>query len=167
MYLWFFVVNFSGHQSVHYFKGPIHCSKWLIQNHGPLSLYRGLGMLALRDVPTFGVYTVVYESVFAYLQPLFLWDKQQVASNLIAGGLAGIATWVPAMPFDVVKSLIQADSAKAEYSGIWDCIRNLYRSRGIGGFFTGIQLVWFRAFTVNAVTFLFYKKSLDFLSSNR
>ena len=150
-----------------YFKGPVHCSRWLLQNHGFLALYRGMGMLALRDVPTFGVYTVVYESLSSVLSSLLLWDTQQVVANLLAGGISGIATWTPIMPFDVIKSLIQADSAKNQYRGVWDCVSKLYRSRGIAGFFTGIQLVWCRAFIVNAVTFLFYRKTLDFLGQKK
>ena len=34
-------------------------------------------------------------------------DGRRVFASLAAGGVAGVVSWVPAVPFDVVKSLIQ------------------------------------------------------------
>ena len=34
-------------------------------------------------------------------------DSQRVFASLMAGGVAGVVSWMPAIPFDVVKSLIQ------------------------------------------------------------
>jgi len=37
-------------------------------------------------------------------------DSRRVAASLIAGGVAGVVSWIPALPFDVVKSLIQVSA---------------------------------------------------------
>ena len=34
-------------------------------------------------------------------------DNDGVIASLLAGGMAGIAAWTTAMPFDVIKSLMQ------------------------------------------------------------
>lgn len=43
-----------------------------------------------------------------------------------AGGLAGMAYWVPVFPFDVVKSRLQIDDARnPKYAGTLDCARKV------------------------------------------
>lgn len=50
-----------------------------------------------------------------------------IVSELIAGGFAGVAGWVTATPFDVVKSRIQASEGKVK---IVPVIKELYREEG-------------------------------------
>ena len=37
-------------------------------------------------------------------------DSGRVFASLMAGGVAGVVSWAPVVPFDVVKSLIQVYS---------------------------------------------------------
>lgn len=83
---------------------------------------------------------------------------------MVAGGMAGVACWTPIMPFDTLKSLLQADHTR-QYSGMVDCALKLYRKCGIPGFFRGMTTLWVRAFPVNAVTFVFYAKTLEYLNN--
>jgi len=39
-------------------------------------------------------------------------DNNGVVASLLAGGTAGIAAWSIAMPFDVIKSLMQVDASE-------------------------------------------------------
>ena len=77
--------------------------------------------------------------------------------SLINGAIAGLAYWMTAYPFDVMKSKAQNDSISnpkytrtneyftAVYMGNW---RNFYR---------GYSIVLIRALPVNAVGFLAYE----------
>ena len=38
-------------------------------------------------------------------------DSSRVIASLTAGGVAGVVSWIPAVPFDVIKSLIQVSTA--------------------------------------------------------
>ena len=38
-------------------------------------------------------------------------DSGRVIASLTAGGVAGVVSWIPAVPFDVVKSLVQVSTA--------------------------------------------------------
>lgn len=79
----------------------------------------------------------------------------------MAGGFAGIASWITATPFDVVKSRMQMDGLKGrKYQGMLDCMASSFRQEGIGVFFKGMTLNSARAFPVNAVTFLSYEYML-------
>lgn len=62
--------------------------------------------------------------------------------------------------------LSQADVGRRRYSSVFDCARQLYRSRGIAGFYAGLTVVCFRAFPVNAVTFLLYTRTLTALNGS-
>ena len=45
---------------------------------------------------------------------------------ITAGGLAGMAYWVPVFPLDVVKSRLQIDDARSpKYTGTLDCLRKV------------------------------------------
>lgn len=77
---------------------------------------------------------------------------------LVAGGFAGITSWVTATPLDVIKSRMQMDGLKQrEYQGLLDCLVSSARREGLGVFFRGLTINSARAFPVNAVTFLSYE----------
>ena len=73
------------------------------------SIYRGTGATLLRDVPASGVYFATYEWLQIALAPK---DKEKGGLSplrtMLAGGLAGIANWIYAIPPDVLKSRLQA-----------------------------------------------------------
>ena len=117
-----------------------------------------------RDIPTFGLYMLTYEALYAFLMKHQYSDSTGIVGNLIAGGTAGVICWMPIMPFDNIKSMLQADTSHKRFKGFWDCAGQLYKSKGVFGFFTGAGMVAIRAFPVNAVTFLLYAKSLDYLN---
>jgi solute carrier family 25 carnitine/acylcarnitine transporter 20/29 len=81
---------------------------------------------------------------------------------LVAGGTAGVFSWITSYPFDVVKTRIQSLPLKGQpgfdkYSGFWDCAKKSYREEGWRVFFRGLNSCLIRAFPVNAVTFFVYE----------
>jgi len=46
-------------------------------------------------------------------------DRGRVIASLTAGGVAGVVSWIPAVPFDVVKSLIQVSTALLVEGHTW------------------------------------------------
>ena len=61
---------------------------------------------------------------------------------LLAGGLAGPASWIVTFPFDVVKTRVQSvvnPSRDHPYRTVFSTIVNSYRSEGFGVFFKGLQ----------------------------
>lgn len=71
---------------------------------------------------------------------------------LLAGGLAGTASWVFTYPVDVVKSRLQADTV-GKYTGALDCLEKSLKSEGVTSLFRGLNSTIIRAFPTNAVTF--------------
>ena len=60
------------------------------------------------------------------------------ASSLLAGGLAGAATWAVALPMDVVKTTFQTDTVHLTYAS---AVRSIVRTSGAMGFFAGFGTI--------------------------
>ncbi len=146
-----------------FYRGPVECFKKVYMHGGIRTLYTGLSVMAIRDLPACVVYMSVYEILFARLLKSRYTDDTGMAASVIAGGTAGVASWGVIMPFDVIKSNIQADFNRSKYQGIPDCVRQIYRLGGVMAFFSGFLATSVRAFPVNAVTFLLYSQTLRWL----
>ncbi|XP_005064030.1 solute carrier family 25 member 45 [Mesocricetus auratus] len=142
------------------YRGPVHCAASILREEGPQGLFRGSWALVLRDTPTLGMYFVTYEGLCRKYTPEG--QNPSSATVLVAGGFAGIASWITATPFDVIKSRMQMDGLKGrKYQGMLDCMASSFQQEGIRVFFKGMTLNSARAFPVNAATFLSYEYLLS------
>uniref|UniRef100_G3RFN7 Solute carrier family 25 member 45 n=1 Tax=Gorilla gorilla gorilla TaxID=9595 RepID=G3RFN7_GORGO len=138
------------------YQGPVHCAASIFREEGPRGLFRGAWALTLRDTPTVGIYFITYEGLCRQYTPEG--QNPSSATVLVAGGFAGIASWVAATPLDVIKSRMQMDGLRRRvYQGMLDCMVSSVRQEGLGVFFRGVTINSARAFPVNAVTFLSYE----------
>ncbi|EAW74382.1 solute carrier family 25 member 45 [Homo sapiens] len=138
------------------YQGPVHCAASIFREEGPRGLFRGAWALTLRDTPTVGIYFITYEGLCRQYTPEG--QNPSSATVLVAGGFAGIASWVAATPLDVIKSRMQMDGLRRRvYQGMLDCMVSSIRQEGLGVFFRGVTINSARAFPVNAVTFLSYE----------
>ncbi|XP_072549333.1 solute carrier family 25 member 45 isoform X2 [Salminus brasiliensis] len=145
----------SGPGGVKY-RSPWHCMAVIFREDGARGLFRGIGALALRDVPCYGLYFLPYE--FTCRKLTEEGKQPSTYAILMAGGIAGVVTWSCATPMDVVKARLQMSGAGGRvYKGTLHCITASLREEGIRVFFKGLLLNSLRAFPVNAVTFLSYE----------
>lgn len=80
--------------------------------------------------------------------------------QLAAGGFAGITCWLSSLPFDVIKSRLQADSlTNPKYTSVIECSKQTFKEFGVSGFFKGIGPCLIRAVFVNASTFGVYEQA--------
>ena len=74
---------------------------------------------------------------------------------MLAGGLAGLTSWVIGYPIDFLKTKIQSqDLDEKKYKSSWDCFMRNYRKYGFRVFTRGLFTVSLRAVPVNAVGFM-------------
>ncbi|OXU26940.1 hypothetical protein TSAR_013830, partial [Trichomalopsis sarcophagae] len=128
------------------FSSPVQCLRHIHRTEGLRGVFSGLGITLMREAPSYGVYFVTYEALTRSEHPISTWHM------LLAGGLAGTASWVVSYPLDVVKSRLQADTT-AKYNGALDCFRKSVRNEGYGCLFRGLNSTIIRAFPTNAATF--------------
>ncbi|XP_073869308.1 solute carrier family 25 member 45 isoform X8 [Macaca fascicularis] len=105
------------------YQGPVHCAASIFREEGYRGLFRGAWALMLRDTPTMGIYFITYEGLCHQYTPEG--QNPSSATVLVAGGFAGIASWVAATPLDVIKSRMQMDGLRRRvYQGVLDCMDN-------------------------------------------
>lgn len=146
------------------YSGPADCFKQLYKQGGLRNVYVGTVATACRDIPSSGVYFMVYE----YFQRILLPEGKtredlSPARTLFAGGMAGLLNWIVAIPSDVLKSRQQTAPA-GKYSGFLDVLKQTLASDGIKGLYKGAAPVLLRAFPANAACFFGYECAMKFLN---
>ncbi|GAB6021107.1 hypothetical protein CHUAL_003740 [Chamberlinius hualienensis] len=145
------------------YRGSVDCIRKIWKLNGIRGCYQGGWITVCRDVPSFGVYMVVYEWIKFHLSN---WKKQEVTNTLIAGGIAGMVSWYSIIPFDMLKSRLQADDFNnRKYRGVRHCLTETYSKGGLRIFFKGSGLMVARAFPVNAAILLVYSTTLSLFTS--
>jgi hypothetical protein len=99
--------------------------------------------------------------------------KQPAFVSALLGGGSKIIASTATYPYQVIKSrlqqrdqLIQGESSSIlspKYSGTWDCIRKVWRSDGIIGFFRGVVPNALKVAPSSALTFLVYEETMHLL----
>jgi solute carrier family 25 carnitine/acylcarnitine transporter 20/29 len=135
------------------------CGIQTMKHEGFRGLYRGMLITFLRDVPSFASYFWIYETVKRKLSSK---DEASLTTLLMAGGMAGIAAWLPCFPQDVMKSRIQRTDKPLR---IRDCFRAVWREgNGVKAFYRGLSAALVRAVPANAVTFVAYEWTMRLLN---
>ncbi|KAK4267457.1 hypothetical protein QN277_024235 [Acacia crassicarpa] len=149
-------------------KGPSQVAKTIWKKEGLKGIYRGLGVTMLRDAPAHGFYFWTYEYMREQLHPGCRKSGQESLNTmLIAGGLAGVASWVCCYPLDVIKTRLQAQTpSSVKYRGIFDCLKKSVKEEGYSVLWRGLGTAVARAFVVNGAIFAAYEISLRCLFNN-
>ncbi|ORX78520.1 mitochondrial carrier [Anaeromyces robustus] len=136
-------------------------TKTVVKNtNGIRGLYRGFMFQGLRDAFGTGVYFCAYE---ISKKLLTIGDRESNhVTHFFAGGIAGIASWIGIFPIDLVKSKLQIDAKSKHkmYKNQLQCIKYIYKTSGVRGFYQGISSCLIRAFPVHALNFVVYEHAL-------
>ncbi|XP_047490532.1 solute carrier family 25 member 45-like isoform X1 [Penaeus chinensis] len=149
------------HFESHY-RGPTSCLLDLYRKGGIRACYTGLNSMAIRDIPSFGMYMILYEG---FIRTLCGSEQSASPSSLVfCGGMAGVISWAMIIPLDVVKSRIQGDNpSNPQYKNARDCFVKSYKAEGLKVFTRGFCMMSLRAFPTNGAIFLGYVSSLNLL----
>lgn len=151
-------------QASNTYKNEIDCLKSIIENDdmGVLGIFnRGLWPTLLREIPSYGIYFVIY----GLLMQLPIATALGKAAPLFFGAFTGMASWIPVYPVDVVKTLVQNSDGSEDISAL-AVAKELFEERGIGGFFDGLTPKMLRAAVNHSVTFYVYDIVLKMLMTS-
>ncbi|CAJ1951169.1 unnamed protein product [Sphenostylis stenocarpa] len=149
-------------------KGPIRLAENIWRKEGLRGIYRGLGVTMIRDGPSHGLYFWTYEYMRERFHPgCRKSGEESLHTMLVAGGLAGVASWISCYPFDVVKTRLQSQTPSSlKYKGIIDCFKKSVHEEGYSVLWRGLGTTVTRAFLVNGAIFSAYEVTLRLFFNN-
>jgi mitochondrial ornithine carrier protein len=174
-------------QSSSIYENEFHCIRVVIKKEGFFGLLcRGLGITLLREIPEHSMCFTIY----GLLMETHAAQVLGYGAPLLFGAIAGIASTIPIIPFDKVKTIIQntegsrrtkgdidevdcdeRDDFKDEivdesiHHASWREVANkVYDDGGPLAFFDGFESKIMRAGVYNGTTFLIYTLLVDLLS---
>jgi solute carrier family 25 carnitine/acylcarnitine transporter 20/29 len=131
----------------------------LYKTGGVRALTRGFGVTMVRDASAATMYFSWYEFLkaeFSHVPGLSNDGETNFAGVFVAGGVAGVWNWVPAIPFDRLKTKLQL-AAPGTYSGAvfgsTSVLKEVMATEGIKGLFKGTAPIFIRAVPANAACF--------------
>ena len=140
-------------------------AKQIYRTSGIRGLYKGNLITILREIPAGAVYFGSYEYAKKNLRSMY-GDSQLIP--LVAGGIAGLLSWVVSYPQDIVKTKLQCDDGitrlypQHKYlrdGGIVSCAKNVWNQGGFRGFFKGFSACSIKAVVAEGVTFFVYENT--------
>ena len=146
------------------YRGPIHVARDIISTRGVAGMWRGLTPTLMRDAPGVGMWYVTYETARRVLTPS---DGSKISTPrlLLSGALGGVGFWSVALPWDLVKSRMQADrSSPGTSKSLGTVVRSVLKEEGLSGFYRGWTVAFSRGIPGAAVTFFTYSSIIDLLS---
>ena len=135
------------------YNGFNDCVRQVYKEGGIRSVFRGTGLTVLRDVPGNAAYFAGYEFTRRTMMELERRSSPSVGATLLAGGMAGVANWIVAIPFDTMKSRWQT-APPGTYKNLLEAFRLLLEKEGPTGLFKGLSPALLRAFPANAACLL-------------
>ncbi|WJX74784.1 hypothetical protein P8452_58400 [Trifolium repens] len=150
------------------FGTPMSLAKNIWKNEGIRGIYRGFGITLLRDAPALGFYFGTYEYMREKLHPGCRETcEENMSTVFIAGGFAGMSSWLFNYPTDVIKTRLQAQtSSSMKYKGILDCTLKIIKEEGSIVLWRGLGATLVRAFVMNSAIFPVYQVALRCLANN-
>ncbi|GFR47867.1 hypothetical protein Agub_g9676, partial [Astrephomene gubernaculifera] len=150
------------------YRNPAALAAQVVRTEGVVGLYRGFTLTLVRDVPSFAMYFWLYHDIATALSPGMHPEEAPPATQVIAGGMAGVLAWMPIYPLDVLKTRVQAVPGSSAGGGgggktMLQYAREMYSEAGVRSFYRGVSPTLVRAFLMDAAAFLGYSTTLKLL----
>lgn len=140
------------------YNGVWDCGREIVKMGGARSLFRGIGVTVARDVPGnaafFGTYEIMRRNLMRAAEQREGGNNKFYTffSVAFAGGCAGVANWLVAMPMDTVKSRFQT-AEEGAFKNAREVFWHMLRNEGWLSLYRGIGPALIRAFPANVATF--------------
>lgn len=148
------------------YRGVLHCFQDILTRESPTVLYRGLWPTVVQIGPHAGAQFMCYKLFDDIYKLLVRSQETTLTSSLVAGSLAGLCAKTFIYPLDLAKKRMQVqgfEEGRKHFGqtfscrGLNDCLRRIYHTEGILGFFKGLQPSLIKAVFTTAMHFASYE----------
>ncbi|XP_043227005.1 solute carrier family 25 member 36-A-like isoform X1 [Amphibalanus amphitrite] len=135
--------------------GLIRCIRIIIENEGPCALWKGLGPNLLGVAPSRAIYFCSYSNAKKFFNRRLKPESPPV--HMASAVCAGFCSCTATNPIWFIKTRLQLDQHKfGQRLRVMDCIRRVYREKGVRGFYKGISASYF-GITETMIHFVIYE----------
>ncbi|KAL4908658.1 hypothetical protein BDW74DRAFT_188556 [Aspergillus multicolor] len=136
------------------YRSATHAIRFVLSTEGVSGLYRGVIPVTLKQSANAMVRFTSYNFLLGHLR-----DGMGLGSSatVLAGALAGVVTVYATMPFDTLKTRLQAIDGSARYKGTLDCLRSVVLEEGVAVLWRGTTPRLARLSISGAVSFSIYE----------
>jgi solute carrier family 25 (mitochondrial uncoupling protein), member 8/9 len=139
------IQNNNNNQKIKY-NGLSDCFKKIYTNEGTKALWKGWTPAIIRSISYGSLAVVLYDPIRNYISKNI--DINDYSTRFISGGLSGAIAITIFNPTEVIKTQLQ--SHPQSHNSILSLSKNIYNTRGIIGFWSGVKPNITRTFVVNA-----------------
>lgn len=143
------------------YKGMFHALSKITREEGFRALYSGIGPAVLRQ-STYG--TIKFGIYYTLKNWVGTPDKEDLATNIFCGVIAGTVSSAIANPTDVLKVRMQACSTTLQQKSMLECFHDVYQQEGLAGLWRGVGPTAQRAAVLTAVELPIYDAFKHYLS---
>ena len=121
------------------FRGIISYGRYMVQQEGFLSLYKGLGPTLLGVTPSRAIYFAMYSKTKDILSKSGKITPNSSPVHMISAAVASFVNHTLTNPLWFVKTRLQLDNRDARRVGTFQIVRDAYKSEGIRTFYRGLS----------------------------
>ncbi|RDW58924.1 uncharacterized protein DSM5745_11130 [Aspergillus mulundensis] len=144
------------------YRSATHAIRSVVVAEGVAGLYRGVVPVTLKQSANAMVRFTSYSFFLGALR-----DVLGSGASVLAGALAGVVTVYATMPFDTLKTRMQAVDGRARYRGTLDCLRAVVANEGVAVLWRGTTPRLARLSISGAVSFSIYESVVQWTWSLR
>ncbi|XP_023717143.1 mitochondrial carrier protein Rim2 [Cryptotermes secundus] len=135
--------------------GLLQCLRHIVENEGPRALFKGLGPNLVGVAPSRAIYFCAYSQTKSFFNSVLSPDTAIV--HVCSASCAGFVACTATNPIWFVKTRLQLDYASNGHRmTAAQCIRRIYRTNGLLGFYKGITASYF-GISETVVHFVIYE----------
>ncbi|KAM9810951.1 mitoferrin-1 [Neosynchiropus ocellatus] len=147
------------------YRGVYEALKRIVQTEGFFRPLRGLNITMMGAGPAHALYFACYERVKRSLSDVMQGGGNSHVANGLAGSVATVLHDAVMNPAEVVKQRMQM--YKSPYQGLWDCVRTVTRTEGVGAFYRSYSTQLTMNIPFQAVHFITYEMMQERLNPHR
>jgi len=140
------------------YENQFDCMQTIWENDKFGLLFRGIDATLIREVPGYALYFAAYAVL---MRAPYTVQYLGFMGPIINGALAGVISWLPIYPFDVIKTTMQntkynGDQTVMKNDNFFETAKQLNEQYGLGIFYTGITPKLLKAIIVHGAEFWIY-----------
>ncbi|KAJ1908300.1 Mitochondrial succinate-fumarate transporter [Coemansia sp. S100] len=143
------------------YRNALHAAFTIVKEEGPMTLYKGVALTALRQATNQAVNFTFYQEFKRIARQIQGLDELPSYQHLILGGVSGAMGPLSNAPIDTIKTRIQKATTVAGESG-WTrfvtVTRDIAQKEGYKAFYRGLTPRILRVAPGQAITFMVYEK---------